>query len=84
MDYSKIIKGLEWVIENRHEIAADAEATIHLLRRVEHLCVKHSTTADRILLAADDGLKKVADATQPNLKTSTNAVTKIDGNRIKR
>ena len=82
MDYSKIIKGLEWVIENRHEIAADAEATIHLLRRVEHLCVKHSTTADRILLAADDGLKKVADATQPDSKSSSNPAPKIDRSRL--
>ena len=39
MNFAAVVSALEWVVENRHEIAADAECAIHLIRRIEHACV---------------------------------------------
>ena len=56
MNFDLIVKGLGYVIEHRKEIASDAEAAIHFIRRVEHMCVHHNTTADTILVEADKAL----------------------------
>ena len=59
MNIGTVVSALTWAIENRHEIAADAESAIHFLRRVEHLCVHHKTTADTVLVEADKALSKL-------------------------
>lgn len=56
MNIGLIIEGLKFIVEHRHEIAADAECAIHFMRRVEHTIVKHQTTADDILVSADSAL----------------------------
>ena len=56
MNFGIIVSGLTEVIKHRKEIAADIECAIHFIRRVEHLTVHHKTTADTILVAADDAL----------------------------
>ena len=53
---SLAVEGLEYGIEHRKELAKGAECGIHVLRRIEHLAVKHKTTADRILMAAEKAL----------------------------
>ena len=65
MNVTTIVKALEFVIENRHEIASDAEAFIHFVRRVEHLTVKHDTTPDHVLVAADTWLTQLKEMTKP-------------------
>lgn len=65
MNFTTIISALEFAIEHRQEIAAETEAAIHFIRRVEHACVKHDTTADKILLAADSFLTAFKDV-QPD------------------
>ena len=62
MNIGLVISALEFAVEHRKEIVADAEAAIHFLRRVEHTCVKHSTTADKILVSADNMLSAIRDA----------------------
>ena len=59
MNIGIVVQALEFAIENRREIVSDAEAAIHFLRRVEHACVQHETTADKILIAADHMLSAV-------------------------
>ena len=63
MNFTNVVKALEFVVNHKHEIAADAECAIHLIRRIEHACVKHSTTADHVLVAADKMLTHIANAT---------------------
>ena len=65
MNFSTVISALEFAIEHKHEIASDAEAAIHLIRRIEHACVKHSTTADHVLVAADTWLTQLKEVTEP-------------------
>lgn len=62
MNINAIIEGLIWVARHRKEIASDAECGVHFIRRVEHLLVKHKTTADTILVEADKALTKLASA----------------------
>ena len=70
MNFTNVVKALEFVIEHKHEIASDAECCIHLIRRIEHACVKHSTTADHVLVAADKMLTHIASTTaQPEQET---------------
>ena len=52
------VQGLSYAIEHKREIALGAEVGIHAIRRLEHLCVKHQTTVDDLLVAADDALHK--------------------------
>ena len=59
MNFATIVEALGYVIEHRKELAKDAEIGIHLIRRIEHLCVRHSTTADKVLVAAGDALSAV-------------------------
>ena len=49
-------EALEYGLAHRKEIAESAEIGVHVLRRIEHLIVKHNTTADQILVAAEKGL----------------------------
>lgn len=65
MNIGLVVQGLEFAIQHRKELAADAEACIHFIRRVEHLIVKHDTTADKILVASDEALAKVAENGKP-------------------
>ena len=65
MNVTNIVKALQFVIENRHELASDAEVAIHLIRRIEHACVKHETTADHVLVAADTWLTHLKEVTEP-------------------
>ena len=65
MNFGVIVSALEFAIEHRKEIAADAECAIHVIRRIEHACVKHDTSVDHILVAADNFLQHVAEATPP-------------------
>ena len=60
MFIGNVVKGLAYIVEHRKEIASDAECAIHFLRRVEHLTVKHKTTADSILVEADKALTNIA------------------------
>ena len=62
MNISIVIEALEFAVTHRKEIVADAEAAVHFLRRVEHLTVKHSTTADKLLVSADHMLTAIKDA----------------------
>lgn len=62
MNYLAVIQGLEFVVEHRKELAADAECAIHVIRRIEHLVVKHDTTADHVLVAAQTWLGHLAKA----------------------
>ena len=64
MNIGTVVNALTWVIEHRHEIASDAESAVHFLRRVEHLKVKHRTTADDVLVQADKALTALRDATK--------------------
>ena len=64
MNFVNVVHALEWAIENRHEIASDAECAIHLIRRIEHACVKHETTADHVLVAADKMLTHLKEVTK--------------------
>ena len=52
------VDGLSYAIKHRKQIAEGAEVGIHVLRRIEHLCVKHETTADDLLVKADEALHK--------------------------
>ena len=60
MNIGVVVQAIEFAVEHRREIASDAEAAIHFLRRVEHICVHHKTTADKILVEADKMLGSVA------------------------
>ena len=51
-----VIDGLQYAIEHKKEIAKDLELGIHVIRRLEHLCVHHKTTVDQLLVHADQGL----------------------------
>ena len=62
MNFGVAIQALEFAIQHGPEIAADLECAVHLLRRVEHACVRHKTTADTVLVAADHALEKLAKA----------------------
>ena len=53
---SLALEAIKYGINHRKEIAQGAEVGIHVLRRIEHLCVKHKTTADDILMHADAAL----------------------------
>ena len=53
---SLAVEGLKYAIDHKKEIAEGAELGIHVLRRIEHLCVHHQTTADDILVHADKAL----------------------------
>ena len=53
---SLAVEGLEYAIEHRKEIAQGSECAIHVLRRIEHLCVHHKTTADELLKAGENAL----------------------------
>ena len=55
------IQGLSYAIEHRKEIAEGAECGIHVLRRIEHLCVHHKTTADELLKAGEQALHEYND-----------------------
>ena len=60
MNFGLIVDCLSYAVEHRKELAKDAEIGIHLIRRLEHICVKHSTTADKVLVAAGDALGAIA------------------------
>ena len=62
MNIEAIIEGLIWVGRHRKEIASDAECGVHFIRRVEHLLVKHKTTADTILAGRRPGLFLLRDS----------------------
>lgn len=66
MNYGNMIKGLVWSAEHVDEIAADAEAGIHLIRRIADMCGYHNTTADEILMTADKAFKSLSDSADPN------------------
>lgn len=53
---SLAIEGLEFAVKHKKEIAIGSETAIHVIRRIEHMCVKHQTTADNLLMAAERGL----------------------------
>ena len=53
---SAAVEGLSWAIQHKKQVAGGAEVAIHVIRRIEHLCVKHQTTADDLLMAAEKGL----------------------------
>ena len=59
MNFGVIVEALEFAVNHRKEIASDAEAAIHFVRRVEHLVVKHGTTCDKVLVEADKALSKL-------------------------
>ena len=73
MNASLVVGALEFAIEHRRELAADCEAAIHLIRRLEHMVVKHDTTADAILMAAEEAFAQVAvkDKSQSLMGSST-------------
>lgn len=71
MNFSVLVNAIIWAAEHKAEIAETAEAGIHLIRRVEHLCVHHKTTADNILVAADDMLRQLRDDGQPSANNSS-------------
>lgn len=73
MNIGTVVSALEFVVTHRKEIASEAEAAIHFIRRVEHLCVKHETTADHVLVCADNMLTAIRDAqeTGATLHTQT-------------
>ena len=50
------VEGLTYAVEHRKELAEGAEVGIHVIRRLEHLCVKHTTTVDELLVSADHAL----------------------------
>ena len=60
MNFGTIVSALAWAAEHRKELAEGAEIGIHLIRRIEHLCVHHETTADKVLVAAGDALSAIA------------------------
>ena len=78
MNYGNVIKALSWAIENRHEIASDAEAAVHLIRRIEKMTVHHRTTADDILQIAEKGLKKFADSTSSSSNPADGIPTAVE------
>lgn len=58
-----VIKGLEYAAEHPDQIKKDVdlavsgiELGIHVIRRIEHLCVHHNATPDEVLVHADKGL----------------------------
>lgn len=59
MNVDNAVHVIEYGIEHRKELAADAECAIHILRRIEHSIVKHGTTFDHLLQVADNALKEV-------------------------
>lgn len=73
MNYGNVVQALEWAVEHRHEIQSDAEAGIHLIRRIEKMVVHHGTTADKILEAAEDALS----TTKSDNDSSSNKATGI-------
>ena len=51
-----VINGLEYTINHKKEIAKELEIGVHVIRRLEHLCVHHKTTVDQVLVHADTAL----------------------------
>ena len=50
------IAGLQYALAHRKEIAEGAEVGIHVIRRLEQLCVHHKTDVDTLLVHADKAL----------------------------
>ena len=71
MNYGAVISAIEFAIEHRQEIAADLECAVHLIRRIEHACVKHDTTADSILVAVDKALEMTSEPQNVSVLTGT-------------
>ena len=61
MNFGVVVSALTYAMKHRKELAADAECAIHLIRRIEHTVVKHRTTADDVLVAADKALTRYSD-----------------------
>ena len=64
MNFNNIVQALEFAYTHHKELASDIECGIHLLRRIEHGIVKHKTTADTLLVAADRMLTHIAEVQQ--------------------
>ena len=55
---SLTIDGLKYAMNHKKEIAEASELGIHVLRRIEHICVHHRTDVDDLLVKADEALHK--------------------------